>query len=112
MYIYVYIYIYNHLAVEFIYLATSVECAGPINRPTTELHEKNENDGITIFLHSLVIWWFLKFVVVFGGKLTKPCHHARTAHLASHQGLASIINKKPKTLTKRTPVATTINGRL
>ena len=38
------------------------------------------------------------FVVFLCGKLTKLCHHAKTVHL----NMASIINKNPKIVTKRT----------
>ena len=44
----------------------------------------------------------------FCGKLTKPYRHVRTAQLVSQQSLESIINKKPKFLTKRLPVDTTV----
>ena len=48
------------------------------------------------------------FGVFFGGKLIKPCHHARTFQLVSQQNLASFINRKPKILTKLPSVATTV----
>ena len=41
----------------------------------------------------MYIWWFLKFLVFFCGKLTKPCRHARTTQLMSQQSLASVIKK-------------------
>ena len=53
----------------------------------------------------MYIWWFLKFVVFFCGKLTKPCHNAK---LVSQQSLVSIINKTPQILTKQPSVATTV----
>ena len=49
-------------------------------------------------------WWFF-FVVP---KAYEFCRHARTAQLVSQQSLASTINKVPKLLTKRLPVATTV----
>ena len=48
----------NSLAVEFIYLATSGKCAGPINRQTAvkwiDFVQKNLNDEITVFFHCYV----------------------------------------------------------
>ena len=77
------------MAAEFIYLATSTECAGPINRPTAikwldlkKNENENENDEITIFfvLCILVVSYFCVFVC---GKLAKPNQQELSNWLAS-----------------------------
>ena len=72
-------------------------------------HQKMKMMKLQCFCIFMYIWWLLKFLgVFFCGKLTKPCHHARTFQLVSQQSVASINKKKPKILTKRPPVATTV----
>ena len=72
--------------------------------------KQNENDEFTIFLAFLCIFdGFLHFWgCFFCGKLTKLCRHARTFQWVSQQSLASINNKNPTILTKRSYVATTV----
>ena len=65
--------------------------------------------NLQCFCIFVYIWWLLKFLMVsFCGKLTNPYRHARTFQLYSQQNLASINNKNPKVLTKRTHEATTV----
>ena len=45
-------------------------------------------------------WLFVKFLVFFCGKLTKPCRYDKTAQMVSQQSLASIISKKPNIVKK------------
>ena len=98
-----------------IYLLTSAECAGPINRPTAV-------KGLD-FIKKLN-WWNLIFfavllVCIFHGFLNVWCFWKSLPNRAaitepsnwSVRTLASIINKKHTILTKRPPIATTVRSR-
>ena len=66
--------IINPLAVEFIYLATSAECAGPINRPTADkrfrFHEQMKMMKSQYFAFYTIYGGFLNcWLFIFGGFL-------------------------------------------
>ena len=59
-----------------------------LRRYTGLRHTKMKMMNLQYFWIFLYIWWLLKFLrVFFCGKLTKPCHHARTFQLVSQQSL-------------------------
>ena len=105
----------------FIYLATSAECSGPINRPTAvkgidfvkKLIWWNYNifEFLYIFDDFLILWWYF-FVESLPNHVAMPelsnwstskaCRHARTFLLVNQQSLASTgyYQQNPKNFNK------------
>ena len=86
----------NPLTAEFIYLAPSAECSGPVNRPTS-VKGLDSMKKLNWWIHSIFaclckfgdylnFWWCFLWIAY----------------------LASIINKKSQIFTKRLPVTTTV----
>ena len=64
----------NPLDAQFIYLATSAECTGRINRPTSQrvrFHKQFKIMKSHYFWIFMYIWWFLKFLFFVCEKLAK-----------------------------------------
>ena len=97
----------NLFAVEFIYLATSAKCVGPINRPTA-VKGLDFMKIIIIMMISqyfCIFFWFLNkaYQILLpcsycstGQRANKHCLHPKTAQLLSQQTWQALSTKNPK----------------